>query len=257
MVSLRKMQRTAYGYGLSAILLTGVIACGSDEAAKKDEPDTSDSSYGVPNLGKEEKDPAKVETNSFDPQKAYFLASKQDLYPCDKESYRTLVFVEEDSTFLTCSKDQKWEDVTSKIQAKTVAAKDGVNGKDGTNGVNGKDGKNGVDGRDAPHIGPDEWEQPVSEAIWFLGGNRNKTQGGLCPAGSRFPTTNEVADAILSGLYERFGSTTNNNANLWVGPKLALYVGSSMSVRTGEIWNASGFDPNAATTYYRTACIKE
>ncbi len=215
-----------------------------------------------------------TETDDF---QSFYLDTKAELWPCVPAIYRQLVYIQEETQFYTCVKND-WVMVSIKGEKgdKGEDGKQGEDGEDGQDGVNGKDGaqgKQGDNGRTIVQQSPsdeaaapahelmdNEWIEPIAGVLWFTGATYHRGQipdltEGLCPAGSRSPSDTELAQAGRAGLFDRFSGATSF---AWIGMTDAkagrLVQLNLISGLQGKL-TIAGTGTTANPTYYKTLCV--
>lgn len=137
---------------------------------------------------------------------AQLLATMDDLKECNKDNLGALFYIVDTEQFFFCD-EKGWILVNLK-------GKEGVLGKEGPQGPKGdigQNGSNGVDGKDARTILSNEWQDPITDKIWFLGrfggiGAIARTVD-LCPFSSHLPENDkEIQGAIDGGIFTKLYS---------------------------------------------------
>ena len=111
------------------------------------------------------------------------LDSIDDLPRCTKTVKHQLAYIIDEKSFYTCD-GETWQLIDDVPQAVTV-----LKGKDGADGVNGQT------------VSVNNWADPVTGTLWFIGSNVTYPNAQLaCGDRMRLPTKDELLLAVQRGL---------------------------------------------------------
>lgn len=254
---------------LNLAIALWITGCGHDDSSSSsaDKAPPSEKNEALeshPSAPSGELPEVKTGTESLETT-ALLVETKETAPACGEKNLRQLIYVKETGIFESCTAEG-WAIISIKTEK-------GERGTQGIQGERGEKGAQGERGADAPYIGPDEWLDPLTKKVWFLGQSYTVSQvpslDTLCSAPGHSPSQEQIKEAGKNGLYERFRSASGNK-KYWVGhgpyttygvtyehQGLIIELSATPYILDGVMESLSPVGhPAPTTTYHRTLCVK-